>query len=86
MEIVRTLLRTHALPEALYTQALAELGRQQLIETIALAGYYSLIGLTVNASMSHHRIRVRQSEPRASFNITRHVPVALGRSKLSTRL
>jgi 4-carboxymuconolactone decarboxylase len=49
VEIVRALLRTHALPEALYTQALTELGRQQLIETIALAGHYSLIGLTVNA-------------------------------------
>jgi 4-carboxymuconolactone decarboxylase len=49
VEIVRTLLRTHALPEALYVQALAELGRQQLIEVIALAGHYSLIGLTVNA-------------------------------------
>ena len=49
VEIVRALLRTHELPEALYTQALAELGRQQLIETIALAGHYSLISLTVNA-------------------------------------
>ena len=49
VEIVRALLRTHELPEALYTQALAELGRQQLIEAIALAGHYSLIGLTVNA-------------------------------------
>jgi hypothetical protein len=33
----------------LYTQALAELGRRQLIETVALIGHYSLIGLTVNA-------------------------------------
>ena len=49
VEIVRTLLRTRALPGALYTRALAELGRQQLIETVALAGHYSLIGLTVNA-------------------------------------
>jgi 4-carboxymuconolactone decarboxylase len=49
VEIVRTLLRTKALPEALYRQGLAELGRQQLIETVALAGHYSLIGLTVNA-------------------------------------
>jgi 4-carboxymuconolactone decarboxylase len=49
VEIVRTLLRTHALPDALYARALAELGRQQLIETVALAGHYSLIGLTVNA-------------------------------------
>jgi 4-carboxymuconolactone decarboxylase len=49
VEIVRTLLRTRALPDALYTRAVAELGRQQLIETVALAGHYSLIGLTVNA-------------------------------------
>jgi 4-carboxymuconolactone decarboxylase len=49
VEVVRTLLRTHALPDALYTQALAELGRQQLIETVGLVGHYSLIGLAVNA-------------------------------------
>jgi 4-carboxymuconolactone decarboxylase len=49
VETVRSLLRTHALPEALYTQVLAELGRQQLVETVALVGHYSLIGLTVNA-------------------------------------
>lgn len=49
VEIVRTLLRTHTLPDELYTRALAELGRQQLIETVALAGHYSLIGLAVNA-------------------------------------
>jgi 4-carboxymuconolactone decarboxylase len=49
VEIVRNLLRTRALPDRLYTRALAELGRQQLVETVALAGHYSLIGLTVNA-------------------------------------
>ena len=49
VEIVRTLLRTRALPDELYTRGLAELGRQQLIETVALVGHYSLIGLTVNA-------------------------------------
>jgi 4-carboxymuconolactone decarboxylase len=49
IEIVRTLLRTHALPDALYTRALAELGRQQLIEAVTLVGHYGLIGLTVNA-------------------------------------
>jgi 4-carboxymuconolactone decarboxylase len=49
VELVRTLLRTRALPDELYTRAVAELGRQQLIETVALAGHYSLIGLTVNA-------------------------------------
>jgi 4-carboxymuconolactone decarboxylase len=49
VEVVRTLLRTRGLPETLYARALAELGRQQLIETVALAGHYSLIGLAVNA-------------------------------------
>lgn len=49
VEIVRTLLRTRALPAELYERGLAELGRQQLIETVALAGHYSLIGMVVNA-------------------------------------
>jgi 4-carboxymuconolactone decarboxylase len=49
VEIARALLRTRALPEELYARALAELGRQQLIETVGLIGHYSLIGLTVNA-------------------------------------
>ena len=49
VEIARTLLRTRALPDALYARGLAELGRQQLIETVTLVGHYSLIGLTVNA-------------------------------------
>jgi 4-carboxymuconolactone decarboxylase len=49
VEVVRALLRTRALPDDLYARALAELGRQQLIETVALAGHYSLIGITVNA-------------------------------------
>jgi 4-carboxymuconolactone decarboxylase len=49
VEFVRTLLRTRAVPDELYARALAELGRQELIETVALAGHYSLIGLTVNA-------------------------------------
>jgi hypothetical protein len=29
-------------------RALAELGRRQLIETVALTGHYSLVGLVVN--------------------------------------
>jgi 4-carboxymuconolactone decarboxylase len=49
VEVVRTLLRTRALPAELYERGLAELGRQQLIETVALAGHYSLIGMVVNA-------------------------------------
>jgi 4-carboxymuconolactone decarboxylase len=49
VEIVRTLLRTRGLPDELYSRALAELGRQQLIEMVGLIGHYSLIGFTVNA-------------------------------------
>ena len=49
VEIVRALLRTRALPAELYERGLAELGRQQLIETVSLAGHYSLIGMVVNA-------------------------------------
>jgi 4-carboxymuconolactone decarboxylase len=49
VEIVRALLRTRALPDELYARGLAELGHQQMIETVALAGHYSLIGLAVNA-------------------------------------
>ena len=46
--------RPHATAHArvageLYERGLAELGRQQLIETVALAGHYSLIGMVVNA-------------------------------------
>jgi len=48
VEIVRTLLRTRVLPDDLYARGLAELGREQLIEAVALAGHYSLIGLVVN--------------------------------------
>jgi 4-carboxymuconolactone decarboxylase len=47
IEVTRTLLRTRRLPEELYTRAVAELGERQLIELVALAGHYSLIGLTV---------------------------------------
>jgi len=49
VELVRNLLRERTLPDALYMHGLAELGRQQLIETVALVGHYTLIGLTVNA-------------------------------------
>ncbi len=49
VEIVRALLRTRALSDELFARALAELGRRQLIETVALAGHYSLVGLLVSA-------------------------------------
>lgn len=49
VEIVRALLRTRALSGELFARGVDELGRQQLVETVALAGHYSLIGLVVNA-------------------------------------
>ena len=49
VEITRALLRTRRLTDAQYAEAVAELGRRQLIELVALAGHYSLIGLTLGA-------------------------------------
>ena len=48
IELVRSLLRERRLPDELYTRGLAELGRQQLIETVALTGHYCLVALVVN--------------------------------------
>jgi 4-carboxymuconolactone decarboxylase len=47
IEVTRTLLRSRRLPDDLYARAIKELGERQLIELVALAGHYSLIGLTV---------------------------------------
>jgi 4-carboxymuconolactone decarboxylase len=49
IEVTRTLLRSRRLPDDLYASAVAELGERQLIELVALAGHYSLIGLTLGA-------------------------------------
>lgn len=49
VEIVRGLLRTRSLSDELFARGMAELGRQQLIETVVLTGHYSLIGLVVNS-------------------------------------
>jgi 4-carboxymuconolactone decarboxylase len=49
VEITRALLRSRQLTDAQYAEALAELGERQLIELVALAGHYSLIGLTLGA-------------------------------------
>ncbi len=48
VEIVQSLLRTRSLSDELYSRGMAELGRQQLLETITLTGHYSLIGLVIN--------------------------------------
>jgi len=49
VEVTRSLLRTRRLPDDLYAQAVDELGEKQLIELVALAGHYSLVGLTLGA-------------------------------------
>ena len=49
IEVTRTLVRSRRLTDDLYTRASKELGERQLIELVALAGHYSLIGLTLGA-------------------------------------
>jgi 4-carboxymuconolactone decarboxylase len=49
VELVRGLIRDRAVSDDLYARALKELGQTQLIETVALMGNYSLIGLIINA-------------------------------------
>ena len=49
VEITRALLRTRRLADTQYAEAVTELGEPQLIELVALAGHYSLIGLTLGA-------------------------------------
>jgi 4-carboxymuconolactone decarboxylase len=49
VEIARAVLRTRALPEDLFARGLAELGEQQLVELVALVGYYNLIGVILNS-------------------------------------
>jgi 4-carboxymuconolactone decarboxylase len=49
VEIVRSLLRTQTLSNELFVRGLAELGTQQLIELVALAGHYTTISYVLNA-------------------------------------
>ena len=48
VEIVRSLLLKRSLPDGLFDHGMKELGRQQLLEIVALTGHYSLIGLIIN--------------------------------------
>lgn len=49
VELTRTLVRTHRISDDLFARAVAQLGRTQLVETVALVGHYSLIGLVIGA-------------------------------------
>ncbi len=48
VEVVRALFREHRIPDDVYQRALDELGRERLIELVALAGYYLVIGFVLN--------------------------------------
>lgn len=49
VEVVRRLLRDHELSDEIFSRALAELGSEQLVETVALVGHYTTIGSVANA-------------------------------------
>jgi 4-carboxymuconolactone decarboxylase len=49
IDTVRALFREHRLSDDLYARAEGDLGRQTLVELVTLAGYYGLIGFTLNA-------------------------------------
>jgi 4-carboxymuconolactone decarboxylase len=49
VDVAQTLLRTRTLPDDLYKRAETELGRKQLVETVALIGHYNFIGLLLGA-------------------------------------
>lgn len=46
---VRTLIRDKAVPETLYREAEAELGSATLVDLVGIAGYYTLISMTIKA-------------------------------------
>jgi 4-carboxymuconolactone decarboxylase len=48
VEVVRSLVRTHQIPDDLFQRALAELGQEQLVEVVAIAGYYCMMGFVLN--------------------------------------
>ncbi len=48
VEIVRSLLRNRNLSDELYERGTKDLGTQQLLETVALIGQYTLIGMIIN--------------------------------------
>lgn len=48
VEVVRSLYREHRLTDELFQRALKEFGREQLVELVALAGQYGLLGFILN--------------------------------------
>ena len=48
VEVVRSLYRQRRIPDELFQRALAELGKERLVELVALAGHYGLLGFILN--------------------------------------
>jgi 4-carboxymuconolactone decarboxylase len=48
-EVARALHDTRFIPEPLYQRALQTLGQKELIELVALCGYYALVSMGLNA-------------------------------------
>jgi len=49
VEVARALAREHGLSDTLFQRAQAEFGTEQLVELVALCGYYRLVGYVLNA-------------------------------------
>jgi len=48
-DYVRALHETHLVPDAIHAEALRALGEQGLVELVGVAGYYTLVAMTLNA-------------------------------------
>jgi 4-carboxymuconolactone decarboxylase len=46
-DVARSLLDTHAVPDALFAEALDRFGRQALVELTAVIGYYSMLAIAI---------------------------------------
>ncbi|MNR60901.1 hypothetical protein D3C85_1825020 [compost metagenome] len=48
-EFLTVLHATRNVPDQLYQRAMAVLGKDQVVDLVGLAGYYTLISMTINA-------------------------------------
>lgn len=49
-DLIDALLRTNAVPDALYAEALRLIGENQIVDAIATAGYYSTLAMVMNVA------------------------------------
>lgn len=62
-EFIHTLVQARNVPDALYQRALETLGRDKVVDLVGLAGYYTMISMTLNV----FDIQPPEGEPR-QFN------------------